>query len=81
MVIRWFSWLLRFKMLVETIHNWEEDLRSEGIEKGIEKGIAKGIKKGKAEGKVEDALKMIEMGMTSSDIRKITGLTLKKSIN
>ncbi len=57
-------------MLVETIHNWAKDLRNEGIEKGIEEG--------KEKGKTEDALKMIEMGMNNSDIRKITDLSLKK---
>ena len=46
----------------------------EGMEKGVEKGIEKGIKKEK----METAKKMIQLNMSTEDIRKITGLSIKK---
>ena len=46
-----------------------------GFEKGIEKGFEKGIEKGIENGKLDDAEKMIALGMSTGDIRKITGLS------
>jgi predicted transposase/invertase (TIGR01784 family) len=43
-------------------------------EKWFEDGVEKGIEKGK----IEDAVKMIEMGMSDDDINKITGLNRER---
>lgn len=50
----------------------------EGMEKGVEKGVEKGIEKGIKKEKMETAKKMIQLNMSTEDIRKITGLSIKK---
>jgi predicted transposase/invertase (TIGR01784 family) len=60
--------------------NWdrissEKTLLSAAIEEGEAKGLAKGIEKGKKHEKLEIAKKLKQMGLSSEDINKITGLS------
>jgi len=54
--------------------SFEEKAIKKGIEQGVEQGIEKGIEKGK----LDDAQKMLTMGISIADIRKITGLPLNQ---
>ena len=47
-------------------------------EKWIQEGIEKGVEKGVEKGKIEVAEKMVRMGMTNTEIRKMTGLKISK---
>ena len=57
-------------MLEENTKKWEASVLERGIKQGIEQGIEKG--------KIEDAEKMVEIGLSNTDIRKIAGLSLEK---
>lgn len=57
------------------IQTTEELAEKRGIDKGIEIGIEKGIEKGRTERDAEIALKLKEMGMSTEDIAKATGLS------
>jgi predicted transposase/invertase (TIGR01784 family) len=49
-----------------------------GIEKGIEQGIEKGFERGIEQAQLEIITKMISNGIDTSDIHKITGVSLSK---
>ena len=61
-------------MLETNTKKWEKAVFEQGIERGIERGIEQGIERGK----VEDAEKMIQLGISTSDIRKITGMPISR---
>jgi predicted transposase/invertase (TIGR01784 family) len=50
----------------------------QGIEQGIEKGIEKGFERGVEQAQLEFITKMISNGIDTSDIHKITGVSLGK---
>jgi predicted transposase/invertase (TIGR01784 family) len=58
---------------------------NEGVEKGIEKGRAEGREEGRVEGreegreesKIEIAKNMIQLGLTTEQTSKATGLTIE----
>jgi len=62
--------------------SFEEKALKKGIEKGIERGreegIGEGLEKGIVQGLEKAAERMIASDMNSSDIRKITGLSLRR---
>ncbi|RYY07520.1 MAG: Rpn family recombination-promoting nuclease/putative transposase [Sphingobacteriaceae bacterium] len=53
----------------------KQEAYNEGIAKGIEAGIAKGIEEGIAEGKVEVVKSAKQLGLSITDIAKLTGLS------
>ena len=55
-----------------------EQAMREGVEKGIEEGMEKGMEKGIEKGKLDIAEKMIDMGMPTADIIRITGLSSRR---
>ena len=71
--------LTEVKSMLETnTKNWEKAVFEKGIKKGIEKGIEKGITKGIEKNQIDIAEKMVLNGMSNTDIRKITGISLQK---
>ena len=52
------------------VKKWEKEVYKSGIEKGIEQGIEQKER--------EITEKMIRNGISNSDIRKITGISLSK---
>ncbi len=52
--------------------------REEGRQEGIIEGIEKGIEKGRKEGVIEIAKNGIKLGLSSDDIKALTGLSVKE---
>ncbi|KTE92004.1 transposase [Desulfitobacterium hafniense] len=65
---------MREKALLDHISNIE-GAKEEGMAEGIAKGRVEGRAEGRAEANKEIALKMLELGMSLSDIVKATGLS------
>ena len=57
---------------------WEESILEKGIEQGIEQGIERGMERGMEKRDLEITERMISNGMSNSDIRKTTGISLNK---
>ena len=53
---------------------WEESILEKGIEQGVERGMERGMEKRD----LEITERMISNGMSNSDIRKTTGISLNK---
>ncbi len=68
-----------FKKIITKGNTIMTSMAEAWILEGIEKGIAKGREEGREEGIERTAIKMIENDMSNSDIRKITGLSVKKT--
>lgn len=54
---------------------WEKAV----FERGVERGFKLGINLGNKLGKLEDAEKMVQLGLSTSDIRKIMGFPISRT--
>ena len=54
---------------------FEMDAREEGIQQGIERGIQQGFSDGAYQAKLETAKNLIDIGLSTENISKATGLS------
>jgi predicted transposase/invertase (TIGR01784 family) len=65
-------------MWEENVKKWEAEVFEKGEKMGVKKGVEQGIKQGGDKKTIEITEKMIDNGMSTADICKITGLPNNK---
>ncbi len=73
-----YAYEMRLKWLLDQLSNIRgsrEEGRQEGLKEGLKKGLKEGLEQGREEGKNETIRKMVEKGMSITDVAHILDMT------
>ena len=62
-------------MFAESVQEYSEKIRKEGVKEGLKQGVEKGIKEGSEKTRLDNATKMKELNVPLDIIMKVTGLS------
>ena len=62
-------------MFAESVQEYSEKIRKEGVKEGLKQGVEKGIKEGSQKNRLDNAAKMKELNVPLDIIIKVTGLS------